>query len=230
MKPVAEIPWPLCVRIGGTSNRKWRLFVCACCRRVWPHTKKPWQKVVEVMEEFSDGLATKAQASKVIAAAGHLEDNWRTPASCLRDTLHILRMTDVNVAARSAMRAVEYGGIPPRKKRLPRGEQARQVEEAAQVALLRDVFGHFPVTYPKWRWTPVPIDPVCRTPTVVALAQAAYELRALPSGELDLIRLGILADALEEAGCTDQPLLDHLRGPGPHVRGCWALDLVLGKE
>jgi hypothetical protein len=42
--------------------------------------------------------------------------------------------------------------------------------------------------------------------------------------------LPILADALEDHGCTDTDLLTHLRGPGPHVRGCWALDLVLGKE
>jgi hypothetical protein len=41
--------------------------------------------------------------------------------------------------------------------------------------------------------------------------------------------LPILADALEDAGCTDQPLLDHLRGPGQHTRGCWALDLIVGK-
>jgi hypothetical protein len=41
--------------------------------------------------------------------------------------------------------------------------------------------------------------------------------------------LPVLADALEEAGCTDQTILDHLRGPGPHVRGCWAVDLLLGK-
>jgi hypothetical protein len=40
----------------------------------------------------------------------------------------------------------------------------------------------------------------------------------------------VLADALEEAGCDERAVLDHCRGPGPHVRGCWALDLVLGKE
>jgi hypothetical protein len=68
------------------------------------------------------------------------------------------------------------------------------------------------------------------TPTVKGLAQAGYEERALPSGELDLARLKVLADALEEAGCTEQSILDHLRGPGPHVRGCWALDLALGRE
>jgi hypothetical protein len=65
---------------------------------------------------------------------------------------------------------------------------------------------------------------------VVKLAQAAYDQRLLPSGELVAGRLAILADALEDAGCTVTDILDHLRGRGPHVRGCWAVDLLLGKE
>jgi hypothetical protein len=61
------------------------------------------------------------------------------------------------------------------------------------------------------------------------LAQAAYEERRLPEGILDPTLLAVLADALEEAGCTDNDILSHCRGPGPHVRGCWALDLLLAK-
>jgi hypothetical protein len=66
--------------------------------------------------------------------------------------------------------------------------------------------------------------------TIPRLAEAAYQNRQLPSGHLDRTRLGVLADALEETGCSDPHLLDHLRGPGPHVRGCWSVDLILGKE
>jgi hypothetical protein len=65
---------------------------------------------------------------------------------------------------------------------------------------------------------------------VPRLAQAAYEERHLPSGELDPARLAELADALEEAGCADADILGHLRGPGPHVRGGWVVDLMLGKD
>jgi hypothetical protein len=87
---------------------------------------------------------------------------------------------------------------------------------------LQEVFGN--------PFRPVTAAPAWQTPEVVALAQAAYNERELPAGTLDLARLAVLADALEEAGGTNPDLLGHLRGAGPHVRGCWALDLLLGKE
>jgi hypothetical protein len=65
---------------------------------------------------------------------------------------------------------------------------------------------------------------------VRSLAQAVYDDRHLPSGHLDAGRLAVLADALEDAGCADADVLAHLRGGGPHVRGCWVIDLLLGKE
>ena len=64
---------------------------------------------------------------------------------------------------------------------------------------------------------------------MTALALAAYDERALPGGALDNVRLSVLADALEEAGC-DEAVFGHLREKGPHVRGCWVIDLILGKE
>jgi hypothetical protein len=87
--------------------------------------------------------------------------------------------------------------------------------------LARDIFGN--------PFRPVTLNPAWLTPQVVALAQAAYEHRDLPSGHLDPARLAVLADALEDAGCADADLLGHLRGPGEHVRGCWAVDLLLAK-
>ena len=91
-----------------------------------------------------------------------------------------------------------------------------------QSGCLHDMFGN--------PFRPATRSPACLTPQVVALAQAAYDQRELPSGTLDTTRLAVLADALEDAGCTDPDLLIHLRGPGPHVRGCWVVDLLLGKE
>jgi hypothetical protein len=68
------------------------------------------------------------------------------------------------------------------------------------------------------------------TPAIFAVACGAYEQRCPGKGWLDPARFSVLADAMEEAGCTDEHILSHLRSPGPHVRGCWALDLILGKE
>jgi hypothetical protein len=90
--------------------------------------------------------------------------------------------------------------------------------------LVREVFG-IP-------FRPVAINPAWLTwnnGLVTRLAQAAYDERQLPSGFLEHAHLAVLADALEEAGCDDPVILDHLRSPGPHVRGCLALDVVLGK-
>ena len=88
-------------------------------------------------------------------------------------------------------------------------------ERMTQYAMLRDIVGvpARPISLKK-RW---------QSETVVALANSIYAERAFD-------RIAILADALEEAGCDNRDMLDHCRGDGPHVRGCWVVDLVLGKE
>jgi len=69
---------------------------------------------------------------------------------------------------------------------------------------------------------PVPFDPRWLTPTALTLAHGMYESR-------DFTPMPVLADALEEAGCEDAGVLTHCRGDGPHARGCWVVDLILGK-
>jgi hypothetical protein len=88
--------------------------------------------------------------------------------------------------------------------------------------LIRDVFGN--------PFRPLSMNPAWLTSTVTNLATIAYDERALPIGELDTTRLAVLADALEDSGCDHHDILGHLRGPGPHVRGCWVVDLLLGKS
>jgi hypothetical protein len=95
-------------------------------------------------------------------------------------------------------------------------------EHGPRAELVREVFDN--------PFRPATIKPACRTPTVASLARAAYEERQLPSGHLESARLAVLADALEDAGCTEESILAHLRSPGPHVRGCWAVDLILGRD
>jgi hypothetical protein len=88
-------------------------------------------------------------------------------------------------------------------------------EPAAQSSLLRCIVGN--------PFRPVSLDPNWRTTTVLALAQGIYDERAFD-------RLPILADALQDAGCDNKEMLAHCRGEGPHARGCWVVDLVLGKQ
>ncbi len=89
---------------------------------------------------------------------------------------------------------------------------------AAQAAIIRDIFDPFrPQPSIETRWLS------WNDGTIPKLAQAIYDDRAFD-------RLPILADALEEASCTDADILNHCRQPGEHVRGCWVVDLLLGKS
>jgi hypothetical protein len=115
------------------------------------------------------------------------------------------------------------------------GEEAGQAAEAARSAeggetatawqwgLLRDLFDPFGrlAAEPAWlAWS---------GGTVPRLAEEAYRQRLLPAGLLDPESLSVLADALEDAGCGDEGLLGHLRGPGPHLAGCRAIDALAGR-
>lgn len=98
-------------------------------------------------------------------------------------------------------------------------------ERSANATLLRDIFGN--------PFRPVTLDRAWLAwngHTIPKLAQTIYDERDLPSGHLDAGRLAILADALEEAGCSNVDILSHCRSPAPHVRGCWVVDLLLGKK
>jgi hypothetical protein len=103
----------------------------------------------------------------------------------------------------------------------PMDPAAAQREKRPFCDLIRDLFGN--------PFRPVAIDPAWLTPAVVAIARAAYEQRHPGRGTLDSARLAVLADALEEAGCTDPALLGHCRSGGEHYRGCFLVDALLGK-
>src|SRR5262249_42099247 len=100
----------------------------------------------------------------------------------------------------------------------PFGTGLVKSDRIAACSLIRDVFGNPPRSVALQRgWL------TWHDRTVLKLAQTIYDDR-----RCDM--MPILADALEEAGCTNADILDHCRGLGPHVRGCWVVDLMLGKE
>lgn len=208
------------------DDRRFRLFACACARRIWhllPDVRD--HAAVEVAERFADGLVGDQEREAIHQAA--LKDRpdlspgqvWAVKtvgcASIHPKERNLMRWTAshaVNTVWWFVQRAAREAGQRP-------SEAATcKPEEAAQVGLLRCIYGN--------PFRPVNIDPAWRTTTVTALAQAAYDERLLPSGELDSHRLAILADALEEVGASED-LLTHLRSPGVHVRGCWVIDALL---
>ncbi len=188
-----------------TSDRKFRFFACACCRRIWDEVGSVCREVVEVAERHADDLASTAELHEAYQKG---EDS--PPANLAARSAASRKWEERSWWSRAAWTAELV--------RSAVGEG----ERPAQVSLLHEIVGRLP-------FRPVTIGADSLSTDVLAVAHAAYVERLLPSGNLDPLRLAILADALEEAGCTDEEILSHLRSPGPHVRGCWALDLVLGK-
>jgi hypothetical protein len=204
---------------GG--RRKLRLFGCACCRRV-PHIfpGEPWWPAVGLAEQLADGTTDQADVDAALRAAGLvLRDGEGDRLRQARGNLH-QAVLKVCGPIRTAPMACSSVGIALRW--LGSGEAA---ESAVQADLLRDVFGN------PFRRPPL-IEPGVlqwNGGTIQRLADEAYEHRRLPSGHLDPPMLAVLADALEEAG-ADAALVAHLREPGPHYRGCHALDQLLDKS
>jgi hypothetical protein len=122
------------------------------------------------------------------------------------------------VSSRSRVRSLLHHAAQPDEYMLTAARlailgdsQTRQ----AQAECLHCIFGN--------SFGPVAIDPRWRTADTVTLARGIYEDRAFE-------RMPLLADALMDAGCADEQVIGHCRSEGPHVRGCWVVDLVLGKE
>ena len=198
---------------GKVSNRKFRLFGLACVRDVW------------------DGPAARRPASggrDVRAVRGWPRDGGGTPGGARRGRRHVRRHRGHHRRPRpSRSRPFATGAVVPDGGRSSAGiaavaaearsdwgtawEQAKQLH----CRLFRDVFGN--------PFRPVTLDPSWLTPSVRLLAEDIYADRAFD-------RLPILSDALQDAGCENDDILSHCLGGGPHVLGCWVVDLVLNKE
>jgi hypothetical protein len=248
--PVAMLDYVTC-RAGNVplarpehlpSDRKLRLFACACCRQERPLRTAVLRAVV-LAERFADGGWDRDEA----AAALDMSDPeyrlcWTLANGLAPDAA--LTALDKYVRSRASQAALlrDVVGNPFRQTCLcGAGAPHDDCPRAARL----------------------------RTPAVLSLALAAYEerrgrcdwcggsgkgvgkrvVRRDPGpndvsyspcmkcdgdgslgGTLDAFRLALVADALEESGCTDVALLAHLRSPGPHYRGMRSLDLILGKS
>jgi hypothetical protein len=208
-------------------RRKYRLMACALCRDMWDVLEdERSREAVEVAEQFADGLAGGGELDSAKAMAWEVHcrgDGPRLEAAARTgrraEEFGLADHAGAWVAHHDAAKAAENAVLNARYIRRPPADDSGPWRECD---LIRELFGN-PLR-------PTVFDLAWRTVDVTALARAAYDERLLPSGRLEVARLSVLADAVEEAGCSDQQLLGHLRGPGPHVRGCWALDAVLGKR
>jgi hypothetical protein len=211
---------------GKTSDRQLRLFAVACCRLLWhilPDERN--RNAIEVAERFAEGTATRKELdmAKVsaleaasAAASGGPGVGERERLNAYNAAVATARCTERR-AITAASRTVSWVCSYP-----PSSSPASGTEVCE---LLRCIFGN------AWRPLP-PLDASLLTwhaGVVTNLARAAYDERVMPKGKLDSARLAVLCDALEEAD-ADAELITHLRSSGPHVRGCHAVDAILGKN
>lgn len=198
----------------AASARKLRLYACAWGYRAWPHMHNECSReAVIVAERFADGLADLPELAAAYRAAHAV---WKDlHATWGRGSKRLVRG---KWAERRAASVARQAANPTWGLFAAQHARGNAVTNYALAGFLRDIFGdpfHLPA-----------LDPAClfwNGGTVPKLAQAIYD-------ENDFTDLPILADALEESGCADENILRHCRQAGEHVRGCFAVDLCLGRE
>jgi hypothetical protein len=181
-------------------ERKLRLFTVACCRR--PYYRSEDQRYVQAID-LTERVAEDFHDQQAARQLYNLHEVSDRQFRAARAWGPLIRDQWKN-AFEGAMSATNV-------------EQGTSCldEILYQVALLHDIFGN--------PFRPVTLNSAWRTSNVTALAQSIYDDRAFD-------RMPILADALEDAGCDNADMLNHCRQPGVHVRGCWVVDLGLGRE
>jgi hypothetical protein len=212
--------------VEHSDVRKLRLFAVGCCRRFWSHLAqdKVSREVVEVGEQFAEGAA----GLEALARAFHTVWSERVTDPVLRAVRGTARSAVqwmANDAATSACHEAfllagrvadaeaQERGMSTAKARVAE-RSAMDAERERQVASIRCLFGN--------PFRPVAVEASWLTSDVMALARGIDAEKAFD-------RMPILADALQDAGCTNEDVLNHLRHGTDHVRWCWALNLVLGR-
>jgi hypothetical protein len=215
---------------GLVSDRKQRLFDCACVRRLWHLlTDQNGRKAVEVAEKFADGEASlqELQDAQAVALAAADAKAMLCPPGTPNSYTVLAAAAGTAWEFRSgadplghAAQAVAWVGLTHNNRSDRRTAKQRLVgERKSQAALLREIIGH-PFVLPTIR--PYRDIEFFYTPSS-KIARLIYD-----HGDFD--RLPSLADALQKEGLDHPKLLSHCWLPGPHVRGCWAVDMVLGKD
>jgi hypothetical protein len=229
-------PGPMLTFVNGkVSDGKLRLFACQCCRRIWHLLDEAARQAVACAERYSSGRGvSKGQLKKahnVISPRRYAYDSPQWYAARAAQNATAVSMTAPHGSylfrqAAGVAYLASLAVIPLEQRNADYQDwafgPARRQEQAVQAALLRCIL--------PGPCRPSTIAPICFTPAVISLVDAITDQCASSEDAPNVTFLAILADALEEAGGAEQALLDHLRSPGPHVRGCWPLDLLLGRS
>lgn len=218
------------------NDRKLRLFAVACCRRIWPlFTHEHMRLAVIAAERHADGAASDVELPFIGLGARATELSYIARAAesvasryvghAAEDTARNAARGAADIAAKAAgfkfdLVAESYGDVAAHEMADIFRAPHLNSETKLQATLFRDIIGNL--------WKPVTLSPNIRA-AAQQLAQAAYDERR-DDGSLDPARLLVLADALEENGCTEASVLAALREPVTRWRGFWALDIVLGLE
>jgi hypothetical protein len=208
-------PYELLKHRMTRDERKRRLLDCACVRRVLHFlVDTRYLDAVSAAEDFADGKLTwnemKGTARrKANASLRELRPRVRTHYSRYASEAAVAT-TNRQAKNEGMLLAASTMGYTTNdyKTNLER-------EMAEQVKLVHDIFGN--------PFRPISFNPSWRTSTVLTLARHMYDSR-------DFTAMPILADALQDAGCDNEDILNHCRQPGEHVRGCFVVDLVLEKK
>jgi hypothetical protein len=202
----------------NSTERKLRLFLCGCARTVWQYlTLEGTKRVVEVGELLADGLATEEAMSEAKEAIPGEFSDEETRTAWYAAAWIAVHTTDRFVNPFAPERTAPENGCQVAEMVIDALTQPGVLpgDPSRYSLLIRCIFGN--------PFRPIAVDPAWRSGNVMAIAQSIYDERAFD-------RMPILADALEDAGCTNADVLNHCRQPGEHVRGCWVVDLILGKE
>jgi hypothetical protein len=192
------------------SERKLRLLGCACCRRIWGELVDERSRTgIEISERFADGGASEVELDAAKHSASDCCDDLedRCLKTLPRQELDIAEK-NWNAAEMAWKATVGWYDI----YEITYGATMFSVDV---VGLLRDLFDN--------AFRSITFDSRWQTSTVIDLARLIYDAR-------NFDRMPILADALIDAGCDNEDVINHCRAADQHVRGCWLIDLLLGKK
>ena len=201
------------------GRKKLRIFGCYCARRVEGWMSARGRCWVEMGEKLIDGHRTTGEYDPDEPDFSWFEFHSARRVETSADNAGRLTASrNILVAAMGAAGGALSAIASNAELHHKDVDSLIAAERIVQADLLRDIFGNpFRPSTIASEWL------TWNNATVPKLAQTIYDDR-----RYDI--MPILGDALEDAGCTDAQILDHCRGPGPHVRGCWVVDLILGKE